>query len=302
MACFHNVLAGVDIHRDSDHAGLDPVGETTVRRATWVARQYGARLVFFTAEENGQTESTPGARAPHARLLAGLVGQARTAGVDAEALVGPTTGWLEIIRRVVRDHDDLVVIGRSGQLEAGHAPLRATAKKLLRECPCPVWVTRPGARTGLRSVLVASDADVLGERALRLAVALAGPVGASVHLLHVTEYPLDRHWSTGLPDPATEHYHRNVRAEIELQLRAQIARAGGREVRINLIDGTGLPDDAIVKFVGEHETDLLVVGTVSRTGLAGWLLGNAAERILPEVNCDLLVIKPSRTPNPTCPG
>jgi len=36
-----------------------------------------------------------------------------------------------------------------------------------------------------------------------------------------------------------------------------------------------------------------VMGTLHRTGLAGFFIGNTAEKVLSEVNCSVLTVKPA---------
>jgi nucleotide-binding universal stress UspA family protein len=38
--------------------------------------------------------------------------------------------------------------------------------------------------------------------------------------------------------------------------------------------------------------ELLVMGTVCRTGVAGFLIGNTAEGVLDQINCSVLTLKP----------
>ena len=40
------------------------------------------------------------------------------------------------------------------------------------------------------------------------------------------------------------------------------------------------------------EVELIVMGTVSRTGVAGLLIGNTAEKVLNQVGCSVLTVKP----------
>ncbi len=49
---------------------------------------------------------------------------------------------------------------------------------------------------------------------------------------------------------------------------------------------------AIVKLARSNKIDLLVMGTVCRTGLVGFFIGNTAEKVLSEVNCSVLTVKP----------
>jgi len=42
----------------------------------------------------------------------------------------------------------------------------------------------------------------------------------------------------------------------------------------------------------ELAVDLVVMGTVARTGIAGFFMGNTAESILTQLDCSVLTIKP----------
>ncbi len=60
----------------------------------------------------------------------------------------------------------------------------------------------------------------------------------------------------------------------------------------------GSPETVLPEWVAEHDIDLIVMGTVARTGVAGLLIGNTAERVLPQVPCSIVALKPEgfRTP------
>jgi nucleotide-binding universal stress UspA family protein len=40
------------------------------------------------------------------------------------------------------------------------------------------------------------------------------------------------------------------------------------------------------------EVDLIVMGTVCRTGVAGFIIGNTAENVSQQVDCSVLAVKP----------
>ena len=40
------------------------------------------------------------------------------------------------------------------------------------------------------------------------------------------------------------------------------------------------------------------MGTVSRTGVTGFLIGNTAEKVLRQVDCSVLVVKPDKFVTP----
>jgi universal stress protein E len=55
---------------------------------------------------------------------------------------------------------------------------------------------------------------------------------------------------------------------------------------------SGHPINAIPAVAGKVGCNLVVMGAVSRTGLKRLLIGNTAERIIDDLNCDVLVVKP----------
>ena len=54
----------------------------------------------------------------------------------------------------------------------------------------------------------------------------------------------------------------------------------------------GKPDEKIPESVDEQEIDVLVMGTLARTGISGFVIGNTAENILQSINCSLVALKP----------
>lgn len=54
----------------------------------------------------------------------------------------------------------------------------------------------------------------------------------------------------------------------------------------------GEPEDVVPKYVDEHAIDLVVMGTVARTGISGLVIGNTAERVLQRLRVSVLATKP----------
>jgi nucleotide-binding universal stress UspA family protein len=54
----------------------------------------------------------------------------------------------------------------------------------------------------------------------------------------------------------------------------------------------GWPRKEIPALAERLDVDLVVMGTVARTGVPGLLMGNTAETILNQIDCSVLAIKP----------
>ncbi len=328
MRPFRNILVGVDLARCNapDISGLNPVALEPIHWGIELAKVNSARLLFFSAsnisEENLallDEEDRALARANLAkvgkRVLQDVVDLAGKEGVEAQSKLVPGTGWLEIIRQVLRDKNDLVVVGTRKETSLRRMFYGSTAMKLLRRCPCPVLVAKlttfasgilgaglsRGAEPSL-NILVAADLKPSAENVLRLGLDLAQQMNARLHILHVAEYQLDEVCNIGLPDAKQAEYRRKVRDQAQQVLLAQLDKtdykALGSRVEIHLACDVGLPDVAIQHFIQTHPVHLLVMGTIGRGGIRGIMIGNTAERLLPELQCSVLAVKP---PDFVCP-
>ena len=52
------------------------------------------------------------------------------------------------------------------------------------------------------------------------------------------------------------------------------------------------PQEAIVQVVNEIKPDLLVMGSQARIGIPGFLIGNTAEKVIRQVDCAVMTMKP----------
>lgn len=102
--------------------------------------------------------------------------------------------------------------------------------------------------------------------------------------------PTDLH----LVSDFVEEYHQ----EIKNRFGEFLQRHGGfiDSENTHLIQGRA--PETIETFVREKSVDLVVMGTVSRTGLSGLLIGNTAQQILDRIECSVLAVKPD---NFICP-
>ncbi len=306
MPTFTNILAGIDL---TEVPGFDvsQLPREPIDHAVWLAKRSGARLLLLAAlniseealhhleeEQRTHVRRTVEERANGA--LAELVARARREGVQAEGRLILGKPWLEIIRQVLRGRHDLVVVGTHQRSGLQRLLFGSTALKLLRRCPCPVWVVRQGHGARPLNTLVATDLKPSGDNAVRLGLALGGLMGVPVHVLHAVEYHLDYLWGAMDAFPDEANYHARVRASADQKLREQLARVGvqpgGPGVEVHLAEAVGGPDAAIQQFCEARHIDLLVMGTIARGGIVGITIGNTAERLLPQVSCSVLAVKP----------
>ncbi len=316
MSLFKNILVAVDLTRCNPMttASLSPIALEVIQRGLAVAKLNSAKLTFLSSFDLSEEVlkhlpepdrvHLPRSIVEAAQLvLHDLAQQAQQEGVEAVSKLVSGKAWLGITRQVLLDQHDLVVVGTRDLGGLRRALFGNTAMKLFRRCPCPVLVAKIRPKVSPINILAATDFKPAGEEAMRMAIAMARQINARLHILHVVEYPLDRIWSTGLANTREHEYHKRVRADAERIIAAQLKTTGaaalGDQVAIHLADGSGIPDVAIQHFLQVNNIHLLVMGMIGRTGIPGIVMGNTAERLLPEINCSLLAIKP---PDFHCPA
>lgn len=54
----------------------------------------------------------------------------------------------------------------------------------------------------------------------------------------------------------------------------------------------GSAEECIPSFVRDKKIEILVMGTVARTGIPGFVIGNTAENIVQKLSCSLMALKP----------
>ncbi len=86
-----------------------------------------------------------------------LVADIGKQGVDAKSLVITGTAFMEVIRQVLRDEHDLVILAAEGKAGIKERLFGSTSMHLMRKCPCPVWVVKPAKRTKYKKIMAAVD-------------------------------------------------------------------------------------------------------------------------------------------------
>ncbi len=304
MKRFKNILAVYNQH---------PGDETTLERATALAQRNSARLtVVEVTEDFGGTEglmaiqSEAAAHRVAAERLAHLerlIESIRHKGIEVGAGVLSGSPFLAIIQAVLRGKHDLVMITAEAQGGFKKLLFGSTSMHLMRKCPCPVWVTDPDQqRDSYGRIQAAVDTHTPGEtnRALNtlimdLSTSLARMEQSELHVAHawkpnrhqgqISRSEMTRNGEGRLPGIDEEAHEGRVDELLDrydltdLTCRAHVIQGRARSV--------------IPRVAAELQSDLLVMGTVSRTGIAGLFIGNTAETVLRQVECSVLTVKPA---------
>ncbi|MDX1410322.1 MAG: universal stress protein, partial [Saprospiraceae bacterium] len=246
------------------------------------------------------------------RLLDALAAPYRKL-ADIQVRVLHGTPFMEIIREVLRSGYDLVV--RIPETRDWFNRLFGSDDMhLLRKCPCPVWMIKPDVTRTFKRILAAVDVDesyspdgvelrrAINMQILEMSAALALSDFAELHVVHVWDAVgegLMQSAMTHVPDDRIAAYVEQVRQQSESRLYRLVNDVAGKgtgnamdylKPQKHLIRGSARKEiPALVKRIG---ADLVVMGTIGRTGIPGFFIGNTAETVLSQINCSVLAIKP----------
>ena len=228
--------------------------------------------------------------------------------VQAGVLIG--TPFLEIIREVMRNGRDLLI--KSAETWDWQERLFGSDDMhLLRKCPCPVWLIKPEALKAYRRILVAVDVDdvfpsremelrrALNLQLLEMAGSLALAEFAELHIVHawdaIGESIMHSVFMKMSEDEIAAHVEQE-RLHHAANLDNLIDEVAGQDAldylkpQTHLVKGWARKE--IPALAKQIEADIVVMGTVVRTGIPGFIMGNTAETIMNQIDCSVLAIKP----------
>lgn len=208
--------------------------------------------------------------------------------------------FIEVIREVLgHDHDLVVKTARGG--EFGNILFGSTAMHLMRKCPCPVWVIKPGQEGRYRRICAAVDfasstdpRNSLNRKIMDLSVSLAREEGSALHIVHSWSLPDENLLKEKfcLAGDTIDKWVSDTRKKHSDWLYSFLDRYDLHNLRYQVHLKQGTAHKLIPELAEKEGIDLIVMGTLSRTGVPGFLIGNTAEKVLHLVNCSVMAVKP----------
>jgi len=228
--------------------------------------------------------------------------------IKTHILTGKT--FLALIQEVIIKKMDLLIKTVAEEKFLDRL-LGSSDMHLLRKCPCPVWLMKPYQQGKYQKILAAVDFDVfdpkaedntLNQQLMELSLSLALSEFSELHIVHAWQAYGESSLRSGFnqqPKASVDAYVEEIQVKHQQQLNdlveAFINKAGKETAeyikpQLHLIKGNAA--HKIPELVKEQHIDLLMMGTVGRTGLSGFFMGNTSETILNQIDCSVLAVKP----------
>lgn len=231
------------------------------------------------------------------------VGRSRGVDVSSEQLRG--VRFLEVCRKVMRDKHDLLIKTAEPTQAVQRVLLGHTDRQLIRKCPCPVWIEKPSSGKSHNRILAAvdpapflDDSDGgsvrmdLNTSILQFSQLLTELEQAELHVVYSWSFELETLLRTraGLTGEAVAEVAETFRQKHETALAALISPYRSFISHVHLVNGHA--GEEIARVAARESIDIIVMGTLCRSGLGGFLIGNTAETVLDHADCSIVALKP----------
>lgn len=303
MESIKNILAVIDPTKDHQHS-LD--------RAVALAQKTGAEITAFLSIYDFSYEMTTMLSREEREAMRDAVINDRNAWIhellsEYDAPISSRVEWHNrpfesIINAVLEEGYDLVVKGTHQHDTFKSVIFTPTDWHLIRKCPAPVLLVKekqwPEDGHILAAVNAVSDDDLhieLNDRIIKDAQFISKLANAKIHL--VNAYPATPvNIAIEIPEFNPSQYTEAVKKHHENST-YELAEKYGLTKEDCLVK-EGLPEDVIPAVSKMHNTELVVIGSVGRTGLSAALIGNTAEHVIDNLDCDVLALKPDGYKSP----
>ena len=144
-------------------------------------------------------------------------------------------------------------------------------------------------------ILVPLDGSELAEAVLPHVKTLAR-ADTEIALLRVALYPMYDYVFSSPSIAAT--LAEEIESESENYLREVAAKLGGEGFKVSIAVTGGPVADAILDYADAVQADLIAMSTHGRSGVARWLIGSVADRVVRGAPIPVLLIRPMGHPAP----
>ncbi|GGW88698.1 universal stress protein UspE [Alteromonas halophila] len=216
---------------------------------------------------------------------------------DVEVVVEwNSTAYEAVIHHVLDEKHDLVVKATKPHNDFSSVIFTPTDWHLMRKCPTPVLLVKdhdwPEDGNIIAAVNVGSEDEEhsqLDDKITRYAREYAALLSGHVNL--VNSYPsTPLNIAIEVPEFDPETYNNAVKNHHREEMASHAQRFDIDPDRCYVKEG--LPEKVVPAVAKDIDAELVIIGTVGRVGLSAALIGNTAEHVIDELNCDVLAIKP----------
>jgi universal stress protein E len=298
---------------------IDPTQElqpALARAVEIAAKQKGSKITLFLCCYDLSYEMTSLSSADERKAMQRIVIKENQAWLDAitvpyyqpginieSRIVWHNRPFQAAIIEVLKNKHDLVIKATHPHSKLSAILFTPTDWNLLRKCPVPLLLVKHNKWPSNGNILCAIDCKtqqdgehhILNQQIIDEAKAMANIIKANIHMVNAYPSP-PMNIMLELPEFDPINYEDGLK---KLHQQTLIEYAQNNDIdEKNIHLQQGLPEDVISEVAKEIEAELVILGTVGRSGLSATLLGHTAEQVIDQLDCDLLALKPEGFQSP----
>ncbi len=264
-----------------------------VKTASFVAKQFDSHVILLHVMPDDLEASEAERSSLEAELSSRLQEMARTIRAEGvktvETILCSGDESTMIDRESQQREVNVVIIGAGRPGSDGRLYLGTTAAELRRRSGKPIWIVPPGSSARINKILCPVDLLEASSHALRNAIHLARRFGSELTVLTVFQ-SLSSYYDmpTDLNDVSPHSPFLKARLhEFDRYLRGFDFEGVTWKKAVR----SGKPYREILKTARENDTDLLVMGSVGRSGISRFLIGGVARRVAQRMPCSIITVR-----------
>lgn len=300
METYQNILVVVDPSTEDQKA---------LKRAVEIASNTGAAITAFLAIFDFSYEMTTMLSGEEREMMRQTVIADKQQWIDeliadlgkTELTIKSKVVWHNrpfesIVNEVIENDFHLVVKGTHQHDKLKSVIFTPTDWHILRKCPSPVLLVKDHAWPTNGKVIAAlnvgsdeAEHQQLNNKITTEALNFGKEFTADVHLIN--SFPgTPVNIAIEIPEFNSNEYNLTM---LNHHKEAMEEHANKFNIALeNTSVEEGLPEDVIKNASKRLDAELVVLGTIGRTGLSAAFIGNTAEHVIDRLNCDVLALKP----------
>ncbi|EGM78025.1 universal stress protein UspA-like protein [Rheinheimera sp. A13L] len=202
-----------------------------------------------------------------------------------------------IVQAVLEKEYDLVIKGTHDHDVLKSMIFTPTDWHILRKCPCPVLLVKDHDWPEHGNIVAAVNAgseqshhSSLNQRIIHQSKQLAALLNSKVQL--VNAFPgTPVNIAIEIPEFNPQEYNQTMKTHHLESVQKLALEFELPTIQTHVLEG--MPEDVIPKMAQQLDAEMVVIGTIGRTGLSAAIIGNTAEHVIDRLDCDVLAVKPA---------
>ena len=183
---------------------------------------------------------------------------------------------------------NVILMGSGNKSKEDGSQLGITAERVIRRSNKPVWIVQQSSAESIKNILCPVDFLDASARSLHNAINLARHFQAKLNILHIIPSPTGRYpFLPKINEQKKKIYIKQIHDKFD----QFITQFDFFDVKCHKEIKEGKPDQEILNYAREYNSDLIVMGSVSKKYSYKTMLGYITEKIVRVMPCSVIAVK-----------